>query len=64
VAFLGAVVSSRWLSTVLGFVVLSVAVWVFLAATVRCFAAVNRSLLDPYRTRETWESPDWWNHND
>jgi len=63
VAFLGAVVSSRWLSTVLGFVVLSVAVWVFLAAGVRCFAAINRSLLDPYRTRETWEPPDWWNRN-
>jgi hypothetical protein len=61
-AFLLGTVSSRWLTSVFGFAVFAVAVWVFLAAGVRCFAAFNRSLLDPYRTRETWEPADWWNH--
>jgi hypothetical protein len=63
VAFLVAAAATRQLTTVAGFVVFATGVWVFLAAGVRCFAAVNRSLLDPYRTRESWESPDWWNRN-
>ncbi|MFZ0493569.1 MAG: hypothetical protein WAM81_10295 [Acidimicrobiia bacterium] len=62
VAFLVAVIASQRLITLLGFVVFAVAIWVFLAAGVRCFAAINRSLLDPYRIRESWESADWWNH--
>jgi hypothetical protein len=36
-------------------------VWAFLSSVARRVAAITRSLLDPYRTREPWEPPDWWN---
>jgi hypothetical protein len=62
VALLAAAVTIRWLSTPLGFLLFAVAVGVFLGSAARCQAAVNRSLLDPYRVRESWEAPDWWNH--
>lgn len=62
VALLGAAVSSRWLSTLPSFLLFMVAVALFLSSAVRCQAAINRSLLDPYRIREPWERPDWWNH--
>jgi hypothetical protein len=62
VALLVAAVSSRWLSTLPGFLLFMVAVGLFLGSAARCQAAINRSLLDPYRIRESWEPPDWWNH--
>lgn len=39
----------------------SALVGVFLGSLARCVAAITRSLLDPYRIRESWEPPDWWN---
>ncbi len=53
-----------WLDTVLGMITFSIAVWVLLSSLARGQAALNRSLLDPYRARESWEPPDWWNKND
>lgn len=61
VALLGATVAAQWISTPQGFLLFAVAVGMFLGSTARCLAAINRSLLDPYRTRESWEPPDWWN---
>lgn len=60
-ALLGATVAAHWISTPQGFLLFAAAVGVFLGSTARCLAAINRSLLDPYRTRESWEPPDWWN---
>lgn len=60
-ALLGGAVASHWISTPPGFFLFVAAAWVFLAAVARCQAALNRSLLDPYRARESWEDRDWWN---
>lgn len=61
VSLLGAIVLYRWISTPLGFVSFAALVGVFLGSLARCVAAITRSLLDPYRIRESWEPPDWWN---
>ncbi len=58
-----AIVSSYWFTEPLGFFLLAVAVWVCLSSAARAVASATRNLLDPYRTRETWEPSDWWNHN-
>lgn len=60
-ALLAAFVLNHWISTPLGLFLFAAAVWVFLSSVARCVAAITRSLLDPYRTRESWEPPDWWN---
>lgn len=60
VALLGAAVANHWISTPLGFLLFAAAVSAFLSSTARCLAAISRSLIDPYRTRESWEPPDWW----
>ncbi|MEX2133403.1 MAG: hypothetical protein WEB67_04600 [Acidimicrobiia bacterium] len=60
-ALLAAFVLTHWISTPLGLFLFAAAVWVFLGSVARCGAAITRSLLDPYRTRESWEPPDWWN---
>lgn len=39
------------------------AVWLVLIAAPRIVAAFTGNLLDPYRRRDPWESPDWWNRN-
>jgi hypothetical protein len=59
VAFVVAAVATHWFS-LLSVLLLAVAVWVVLGSAVRVFAAANRSLLDPYRFRDSWEPPDWW----
>jgi hypothetical protein len=61
VAVLVSALLSLWLSTLLGFILFTVAVGVFLSSAARCLAAATRSLLDPYRTREPWEPSNWWN---
>lgn len=61
VALLAAIVLNRWISTPLGFLLSVMAVGAFLGSLARCLAAMSRSLLDPYRTRDPWEPPDWWN---
>lgn len=61
IAVLVAAVLSLWLSTMLGFVLFTVAAAVFLSSAARCVAALNRSILDPYRAREPWEPSNWWN---
>ena len=43
------------------FLLFAVAVWVFLRSLARATASASRNLLDPYRTREEWEAPDWYN---
>ena len=63
-ALLVAVIAGLWLDTMPGMITFSIAVWVLLSSLARWQAALNRSLLDPYRARESWEPPDWWNHND
>lgn len=60
-ALLTAIVLNRWNTTPLGFFLSAVAVGAFLGSSARCLAAITRSLLDPYRTRESWEPADWWN---
>lgn len=62
VALLAAAIAARRISTPMGLFLFAFAVWVFLGAVARCQAALNRSLLDPYRVRESWEDRDWWNH--
>lgn len=62
VALAAAAVLANWISTPLGLFLFAVAVWVLLSAVVRFQAALSRNLLDPYRARESWEPPDWWNH--
>ena len=62
VALIGAIVAGHWLATLQGVVLFAVAVWAFLSSLARCVAAATRSLLDPFRTRESWEPRDWWNH--
>lgn len=59
---LAAVALSYRMTTLMGFLLFMVAVGAFLSSLARCVAAINRNLLDPYRTRESWEPPDWWNH--
>jgi len=59
VATLLAVVAAHWFS-LLGILLLAVAIWVFLGSAVRLLATANRNLLDPYRSRDSWEPPDWW----
>lgn len=39
------------------------AVWVFATALPRLLAALTGNLLDPFRRRDPWEPPDWWNRN-
>lgn len=58
---LAAVVLYKWTSTPIGFLLFALAIGTFLGSGARCVAAMTRSLLDPYRTRESWEPPDWWN---
>jgi hypothetical protein len=36
---------------------------VCLAGVPRFIAALTGNLLDPYRRRDPWEPPDWWNRN-
>ena len=61
VAVLVAAGLSLWLSTMLGFLLFTVAAGMFLSSAARCLAAATRSLLDPYRAREPWEPSNWWN---
>jgi hypothetical protein len=61
VGLLAAALAGQWLSSPLGLLLFAAAAWLFLASTARCLAAITRSLLDPYRQREPWEPPDWWN---
>jgi hypothetical protein len=61
VSLLAATVAGHWISTPLGLALFAGAVWAFLSSVARLGAAVTRSLLDPYRAREPWEPPDWWN---
>jgi hypothetical protein len=37
--------------------------WLGLTALPRFVAALTGNLLDPYRRRDPWEPPDWWNRN-
>ena len=53
IALLAAAVTIRRLSNPLGFLLFAVAVGIFLGSAARYQAAVNRSLLDPYRVRES-----------
>jgi hypothetical protein len=61
VSLLVAAILSHWLTDPVGFFLFAAAAGFFLGSLARCQAAGNRSLLDPYRTRESWEPPDWWN---
>jgi len=63
VSLLVAAILSHWLTDPVGFFLFAAAAGFFLGSLARCQAAGNRSLLDPYRTRESWEPPDWWNRN-
>ncbi|MDJ0925754.1 MAG: hypothetical protein QNJ77_14455 [Acidimicrobiia bacterium] len=63
VALVVATVAANHISELWGYPVFAAAVWVLLSSLARAQASVTRNLLDPYRTREGWESPDWWNRN-
>lgn len=60
-ALLVAALAGQWIESPLGYLLLAGAVWAFLSSIARCVASITRSLIDPYRTREPWEPPDWWN---
>lgn len=45
-----------------GFGIFVAGLWLLAASAPRCVASITRNLLDPYCARESWESPDWWNH--
>jgi hypothetical protein len=47
--------------TPLGYFVFVAGFGLFLGLGARSVAASTRNLLDPYRIRESWEPPDWWN---
>lgn len=63
-ALIAAVIAHSWIRTPVGLFLFAGAVWLFVSSLARLSAAITRNLLDPYRTRESWEPPDWWNRND
>jgi hypothetical protein len=63
-ALVAAMVARLWILTPLGLFLFAGAVWLFVASLARLSAAITKNLLDPYRARESWEPPDWWNRND
>jgi len=60
-SLLAAAVAWHWISAPLGLALFAAAAGALLGSVARCVAAITRSLLDPYRQREPWEPPDWWN---
>lgn len=63
-ALVVAAVAQAWIRSPLGLFLFAGGVWLFVASLARLSAAITRNLLDPYRTRESWEPSDWWNRND
>lgn len=60
-ALLAAAISLAWIATLVGFLLFAAGAGLFFASLARLTAAITGNLLDPYRTRESWEPPDWWN---
>jgi hypothetical protein len=59
-----ALVAVNHLTEPAGFLSFVSSVGVFLSALARATASATRNLLDPYRTRESWEDRTWWNEHD